>query len=164
MATSKAPGSFPIPGPLQLAPVFELTVRVAEACELGDLGGGRRRMIAILGGELRGPGVSGIILPGGADWQTLGSDGMTHLHAQYAIRMSNGDIVGVNNRGIRRASPAVTERMAAGHQVDHSEYYFVTTPVFEAAPGPYRWLSQHVFLARGLRFPDRVCLQVFRVD
>jgi hypothetical protein len=150
--------------PLQLAPVFDLTVRVGEAHELGETGGGRRRTIPILGGELHGFGDGGIVLPGGADWQTLGSDGVTHLHARYAIRMSNGDIVGVSNRGVRRASPDIAERMAAGIEVDHSRYYFVTTPIFEAAHGAHRWLSEHVFLARGLRFPDRVCLQVFRVD
>lgn len=154
--------------PLRLAAVFELTVRVGEALELGEVGGGRRRMIPILGGELHGSGArcgdSGIVLPGGADWQTLGSDGLTRLHARYAIRMVNGDIVGVNNSGVRRAPPDVADRMAAGLEVDHSRYYFMTTPVFEAAQGPHRWLSEHVFLARGLRFPDRVDLQVFQVE
>lgn len=162
------PGDCTTPSPLRLAPVYELTVRVAEALELGEVGGGRRRMIPILGGELHGCGTraddSGIVLPGGADWQTLGPDGVTHLHARYAIRMSNGDIVGVSNSGIRRASADIADRMAAGLEVDHSQYYFVTTPVFEAAHGPHRWLSEHVFLARGLRYPDRVCLQVFQVD
>lgn len=150
--------------PLRLEAVFQLTVRVGEALELGEVGGGRRRMIPILGGELHGSGTrsaeSGIVLPGGADWQTLGSDGVTRLHARYAIRMSNGDIVGVNNSGVRRASADIADRMAAGLEVDHSQYHFVTTPVFEAAQGPHRWLSEHVFLARGLRFPDRVDLQV----
>lgn len=153
---------------LRLAEVFELTVSVGEALELGEVAGGRRRMIPILGGELHGSaarsGDSGIVLPGGADWQTLGSDGITRLHARYAIQMSNGEIIGVDNSGIRRAPPDIAERMAAGIEVDHSQYYFVTTPVFEAAPGPYRWLSEHIFLARGLRFPDLVCLQVFQVD
>lgn len=162
------PGNCATLSPLRPTAVFELTVRVGEALELGEVGGGRRRMIPILGGELQGSGArcgdSGIVLPGGADWQTLGSDGVTHLHARYAIRMSNGDIVGVNNSGVRRASTDIADRMAAGMEVDHSQYYFVTTPVFEAAHGPHRWLSEHVFLARGLRFPDRVCLLVFQVD
>jgi hypothetical protein len=158
-----AHGNWTFPAPLELAPVFEIRVRVGEAYELGELDGERRRMNPILGGELDGPAGSGVVLPGGADWQTLGPDGLARLHARYAIRMSTGDIIEVKNRGVRRPSAEVAARTASGPEVDPSLQYFVTTPVFEAPRGPHRWLREHVFLARGLRFPDRVHIQVFRV-
>lgn len=163
MTTSDAHGNRAISAPLELAPVFELRVRVGEAYELGEFDGERRRMIPILGGELDGPGGSGVVLPGGADWQTLAPDGLTRLHARYAIRMSDGDIVEVNNRGVRRVSADAATRIASGLAVDPSEHYFLTTPVFEAPHGRHRWLREHVFLAKGLRFPDRVHIQVFRI-
>lgn len=163
MTASDAYGNWAIPAPLELAPVFEIRVRVGEAYELGELDGERRRMIPILGGELDGPGGSGLVLPGGADWQTLGPDGLTRLHARYAIRMSDGDIVEVNNRGVRRAPADAAARLAAGLEFDSSRQYFMTTPVFEAPHGHHRWLREHVFLAKGLRFPDRVHIQVFRI-
>lgn len=158
-----AHGASTIPAPLQLAPLFEIRVRIGEAYELGELDGERRRMIPILGGEFDGPGGNGVVLPGGADWQTLGPDGLTRLHARYAIRMRDGVVIEVNNRGVRRASADAAARIASGLEVDRSERYFVTTPVFEAPHGPHRWLREHVFLARGLRFPDRVHIRVFRV-
>ena len=163
MNTGGAHGEGMAPAQMELAPVFEIRVQVGEAYELGEIDGERRRMIPILGGEVDGPAGNGVVLPGGADWQTLGPEGLTRLHARYAIRMSTGGIIEVNNRGVRRASADAAARIASGPEVHPSLQYFVTTPVFEAPQGPHRWLREHVFVARGLRFPDRVHIEVFRV-
>lgn len=62
---------------IELVPVFDVTVQVAEPLEAGQMTGasgrGRRRIIPILGGTVRGPAVNGIsmngvVLPGGADY------------------------------------------------------------------------------------------------
>lgn len=163
MVTSDRHDDWNAPAPLQLVPVFELRVRVGEPYELGVADGERRRMIPIIGGEFDGPGGSGIVLPGGADWQTLGPDGLTRLQARYAIRMSDGDIIEVNNRGVRRGSAEAAAHVASGIAADPSQHYFVTTPAFEAPQGRHRWLREHVFIAKGLRFSDRVHIRVFQV-
>ena len=157
-----------VPAPT-LTPVFDLDVEVAAAQELGDIGGGRRRVIPITGGRLRGLGphgmaISGVILPGGADWQTLWPSGVTHLTARYTVQMSDGAIVGIVNRGVRRAGPDVALRMAAGEHIDPSLYYFRCAPAFAAGPGPHLWLTEGVFLGSGERHRDRVLIRVFRVD
>jgi hypothetical protein len=147
----------------ELTPVFDLSVEVAAPQELGDVGGGRRRVIPITGGRLVGPGLSGEILPGGADWQTIRPDGVTLLQARYTIRMADGAIIGIINTGVRRADPEIVRRLTAGEDVDPSSYYFRATPVFEAGPGPYLWLTESVFICSGARRPNRVELSVFKV-
>lgn len=142
---------------------FDLRVKVAPAQELGEFGGGRRRVIPITGGDLSGPGLNGEVLPGGADWQTLAADGVTRLEARYTLRMSDGAIVGVVNAGVRRASPEVVRRLTAGEVVDPALVYFRTTPVFEVGPGPHRWLTESVFVGLGERLPDLVRIKVFEV-
>jgi len=147
-----------------LTHVFDLEVTIAPALELGQVGGGRRRAIPLTGGLLRGNNIAGVVLPGGADWQTLRPDGMTRLVARYTLRMDDGTVVGVVNSGVRRAAPEIAERLANGEMVDPSLYYFRATPVFDVGPGPFQWLTKSVFLSVGVRHPDRVLLRVFRVD
>ena len=68
LAQRAAHAAAPAPAP-GLEYVFDLDVQVGPAQELGEYGGGRRRVIPITGGALRGPGLNGVVLPGGADWQ-----------------------------------------------------------------------------------------------
>lgn len=145
-----------------LTPRFELRVKVGPAQELGEVGGGRRRVIPILGGEVSGD-IAGEVLPGGADWQTLKADGVTLLTARYTMRLTDGTTVGVINSGVRRAAPDIVRRLTAGEVVDPSLYYFRTTPVFEVGPGPYQWLTENVFVATGERLPTLVKVQVFQL-
>jgi len=147
-----------------LTHVFDLRVKVGPAQELGEFGGGRRRVIPIVGGDISGQGIRGEVLPGGADWQTLRADGVTLLVARYTLRMDDGQVVGIINTGVRRASPEVARRLTAGEVVDPSLYYFRATPVFETGPGKFGWLTENVFISVGERLPDLVRLKVFRVD
>jgi len=52
---------------------------VAEPQEFGEVPGGRRRIIEILGGTFEGPNIRGRVLPGGADWQLVRPDGFAEL-------------------------------------------------------------------------------------
>jgi Protein of unknown function (DUF3237) len=149
--------------PPDLTPCFDLEVEVGPPQELGEFGGGRRRVIPIVGGRLFGPDLSGVVLPGGADWQTLRADGVTLLQARYTIRMDDGQVLGVTNTGVRRASPEVAVQLAEGKFVDPSAYYFRATPVFEVGPGPLGWLVENVFVSLGERLPELVRLKVYRV-
>ena len=149
---------------LHLTRVFELCAQVGAVQDLGEFRGGRRRVIPILGGELRGSGLEGQVLPGGADWQTMQPDGVTHLTARYTVKMSDGAILGIVNSGVRRAASEIAKQLSAGVDVDPALYYFVTQPMFEIGPGPYHWLTQQVFVARGTRHPECVVLQVYSVD
>ena len=106
----------------------------------------------------------GEVLTGGADWQTIRDDGVTLLQARYTIRMDDGATIGVINTGVRRAAPEVVARLTAGEVVDPSLYYFRATPVFEVGSGPYRWLTESVFVSLGERLPDLVRLKVYRLD
>ena len=146
-----------------LVHVFDLSVNVAPAQELGDCNGGRRRVIPIIGGTLVGAEVSGTVLAGGADWQTIRSDGVTLLQARYTVQMHDGQIVGIVNTGIRTAPPDIVRRLTAGEAVDPKLYYFRATPFFETGPGPYQWLTEHVFVCAGERLATLVRLRVYRV-
>lgn len=163
LASQPAPASGPAAPPPTLEYVFTAEVTVAPAVEQGQVDGARKRFIAITGGTIRGPRLHGEIMPGGGDWQTIGANGLTTVEARYFLKADDGTIIEVINPGVRVGTPAVIDRLARGERVDPSEYYFRTTPSFKVAEGPHRWLQRSAFVARGIRLPDRVLIDVYQI-
>lgn len=149
--------------PPQLAYVCDIDVDVGPIRDLGATPHGRRRIIQILGGKVLGSRFEGEIVPGGADWQYVRSDGVVELEARYSIRASDGTEIAVTNRGIRRAPVDVMDRLSRGEPVDPTLVYFRTTPAFEAPAGVHEWLNASVFVGSASRLPDKVKIRVFEV-
>ncbi len=99
--------------------VFCATVTLGEPLEQGVYDGQRKRIVPITGGVVEGPAFEGVVLPGGADWQTLRvSDGNTQVCARYMLRHADGTLVSVTNVGVRRGPAEVMAKLAAGETVD----------------------------------------------
>jgi hypothetical protein len=147
----------------ELAHVCDIAVDVGPIRDLGAVPHGRRRIIQITGGTVRGPRLVADILPGGADWQYLRADGVLELVARYSILARDGVEIAITNRGLRRASPEIMAAMSRGDPVDPALVYFRTAPVFEAPAGPYAWLNESIFVATAARLPDKVQIAVFEV-
>jgi Protein of unknown function (DUF3237) len=150
--------------PPKLTLAFEAHITLAAPIEHGTIDGKRKRFIPITGGAVKGSKLNGIILPGGGDWQSIHPDGLTEIYARYSMKADDGTVIAITNPGVRVASPDIVARLAAGEDVDPSLYYFRTTPQFEVQAGPYAWLRRSVFVARGIRKPDHVVIEVFEVD
>ncbi len=149
--------------PPQLEFALELRVSLAPMLELGSRSSGNRCSVPITGGTFRGPGIAGNVLPGGADWQFVESDGLTFVEAQYVIETEDGVRIEVNNRGVRHGPPDIMARLAAGESVHPGEYYFRTAPSFYPPSGKYEWLKRSVYLGVGERYADLVVVRVWRV-
>jgi hypothetical protein len=124
---------------------------------------GERRIINIKGGAFSGPRLSGRVLPGGADWQIIRSDGITEVEARYTLETQDGALIYIYNRGLRHGPPEVIARLASGEDVDPGEYYFRTMPVFETGASDYAWLNGMVAIATGQRQADEVVITVYEV-
>jgi hypothetical protein len=149
--------------PPQLIFAFEVNAEIGRAIEIGPTPRGYRRIVPILGGSVEGPGIHGMVLPGGADWQIVRSDSVAEIHARYTIDLEEQGLVYVVNAGIRRSDPAVIARLNAGEPVDESEYYFRTVPQFETAAPAAQWLMRSVFVATGQRNPTSVRIRFWRL-
>ena len=147
----------------ELLHVCDIEVEVGPIRDLGPTPHGRRRIVEIRGGTSKGPRLTAEVVPGGSDWQYVRGDGVLELEARYSIRTGDGAEIAVVNRGLRRASPEIMERMSRGEAVDPALVYFRTVPTFEAPAGPYDWLNRSVFLAKAARLPDKVKIRVFEV-
>jgi hypothetical protein len=143
--------------------VFSLAIQVGTPIVAGDTGHGVRRVIPVLGGEVRGPGMKGMIFPVGADFQTIRPNGFTELEAKYAFEMDDGAVIYIENIGIRFGPKELLERIAKGEIVDPALIYFRSVPRFETGAENYRWLMENLFIGVGSRYPDRVELDVHQV-
>ena len=148
---------------LQTKYVFSLAIKVGAPIVAGDLGHGVRRIIPILGGEVRGERIKGTIFPCGADFQTIRPNGFTELEAKYAFEMDDGAIVYIENVGIRFGPKELLDRIAKGEIVDPALIYFRSVPKFETGAEKYRWLMENLFVGVGARHPERVEIDVHQV-
>ena len=148
----------------KLTLAMTLRVQVGAPMELGDVPGGRRRIIPILGGTFEGPNVRGKVLAGGADWQIVRADGLAELDTRYALQTDSGKLVYIQNAGIRHAPPEVTKKLLAGEPVDPSQVYFKTIPRFETSAPELQWLARSIFVGTGERYPTEVVVRVWRVE
>ncbi|MWL90592.1 MULTISPECIES: DUF3237 domain-containing protein [unclassified Cupriavidus] len=148
--------------------IADFSLQVAPPTEVGVTPLGQRRVIPILSGTVRGPRLNGHVVPGGADFQLIrhaGGDDVTtaDIEARYVLETHDGARIYIVNAGVRSGHASVIARLNRGEQVDPAEIYFRTAPRFETAAPQYRWLMQHLFVASGARFPDRVELRYFMV-
>ena len=143
---------------------FSVRVEVDPAIEQGEIDGGISRFIPITGGEVYGPRLTGTVLPGGGDWQVIRKGGLSDIEARYFLKAEDGTVIEVHNPGVRVADEATIEKLRIGEPVPQDSYYFRTQPRFRVSDGPHQWLERQVFVARGVRLPDRVIIDFYSVE
>ncbi len=145
-------------------PIFTIEAGLAGIVTLGSTPYGERRFVSITGGTVKGPKLNGRILPGGADWQFVRSDGVVDIQARYMIESDRGARIVVNSAGLRHGPPEVLENLAKGDKVDPALYYFRTVMRFETADPALDWLNRILALSRGQREVRSVRLDVYEVE
>jgi len=152
------------PAPPKLDYAFTVRVELAPPVEQGQIDGGRRRFVPITGGTIAGPRLSGTVLAGGGDWQTIYPGGLTKLEARYLLKAVDGTVIGIVNPGVRVATQEISDKLARGKRVDPGAYYFRSSPVFDPPPGKHGWLREKTFVGRGIRMPDHVLIEFYTVE
>lgn len=148
--------------------LMQVTVTLDPPLLVGTMAMGTRRIINITGGHfngqtLTGEPLTGVVLPGGADWQLVRPDGVALLDARYTLQTTDGALIYVQNRGVRHGPPDVLAAIARGEAVDPASYTMRTTPTFETGDPRYQWLNDLIAVGSGLRRADAVVLDFYRV-
>lgn len=143
-------------------PLLILDLQVGLPIEIGVVDGIGRRCIPITGGTVSGA-YFGTVLPGGADWQQIRIDGSIDIDAQYILNLEDG-LVEVRSKGIRTAPQAVLAKLAQGHLVDRSQYYFRTFMQFRTESHRMSRLNHILAVASGERLAGQVRLLVHEVE
>ncbi|GLR90809.1 DUF3237 domain-containing protein [Bradyrhizobium iriomotense] len=148
---------------LQTRPLFVMHMDVQPYQIIGGAPGAFRRVGVVPGGIFEGERLSGKVLPGGNDWQTVRSDGSTLLEVRLVLEAVNGAMIGMTYKGLRHGPAAIIERVNKGEDVDPSTYYFRTNPTFETAAPAHDWLNGIIAVGVGYRTPSGVFYSLFEV-
>jgi hypothetical protein len=146
-----------------LEPVASLEASLGPVVDLGQGAAGRRRIVPILGGRIEGSAFRGSILPGGNDVQLVRPDGTAEIAARYGVALDGGGFLFVENKGVRHGPPEALAQLARGERVDPSLIYFRTRLRFSTEVAELAWLERDLFIGAGLRLPDVVRVDVYRV-
>ena len=154
---------------MELAPIMRLSVEVRPPITAGLTPRGEIRVLPFSGGTFEtiptgdDAPIRGTVADGGTDWQTIRADGGLEIRAHYILTTAEGDAVEVVSDGLRHAAPDVLERLAAGDDVDPSDYYFRTHVRFATGSERFDHLNRIIGIAVGERHARGVDLTVYAV-
>jgi hypothetical protein len=149
----------PVPG---LERAFQVEVELGPLEDHGETRRGRRRVVPIVGGSVRGM-LEGTILAGGADWQIVRPDGAVEVDARYSARTREGAYVLIHATGIRSGPREALAALLRGQPVEPSAYYFRTVVTLETSAPELAGLQDVIFVASAVRSADRVTYTAYRV-
>jgi hypothetical protein len=142
--------------------VFTITAHIDPVVSAGDVGHGVRRIVPIIGGEVRGQ-VNGKVCPFGADFQIIRPNELIELEAKYALETDDGAVIYVENKGLRYGPVDLLQKLKRNEPVDPKLIYCRTSPKFETGSSQYAWLMEHLFVASVARHANHVVIDVHKV-
>ncbi|MFA6083491.1 DUF3237 domain-containing protein [Mucilaginibacter sp.] len=144
-------------------PLLTLKCVVGPAQIIGNTPGGNHLVGVLQSGFFEGERLSGEVLPGGSDWQTIRTDGSILLDCKLVLKTSDGEIISLKYTGVRVNPPSIQAQMAKGEAIRPEDYYLRIVPVFETASEKYAWINNVVAIGIGNRQPDGPHYSMFEV-
>jgi hypothetical protein len=143
--------------------LFTLRLDVRPAIVIGATPAGFKRVSVIPGGVFEGERLTGVVMDGGSDWQSLRSDHSVLLDVRVNLKTDDGQLIAMTYKGLRAGEKEILQRIDAGEAVDPATYYFRTNAMFETASPKYGWLNNILALGVGARNAKGVIYNLFEV-
>jgi len=124
------------------------------AVVVGNGPSGNRVIVDVLGGTFDGPRLKGTILPSGADWLTVGADGVVRLDVRATLATEDGAHIYVHYHGVSVPTDVSRARAARGEATDFGDAYFMTAPRFETGDSRYAWMNSIIAVGEGRTGPN----------
>jgi hypothetical protein len=144
-------------------PMFAMRLDVRPLLIVGATPGAYRRVGVVTGGSFEGERLSGAVLDGASDWQTVRNDGSTTLNVRLVLKTEDGALIGMTYQGLRHGPADIIARIEKGEVVDPASYYFRINPLFETEAAKYNWINRVIAVGIGHRFADGPVYNVFEV-
>jgi hypothetical protein len=143
--------------------MFVMRLQVNPPLVIGAHPDSYRRVGVIPGGSFEGERLSGKVLDGGSDWQTIRPDGAVNLNVRLVLRTDDNALITMTYQGVRHGPPDVIARIDRGEVVDPESYYFRVNPLFQTAAPQYDWINHVVGIGMGHRLADGPIYSIFEL-
>jgi hypothetical protein len=134
-----------------------------EPVDIGAVPSGTRQIFDVKGGSFEGPRLKGRLLPSGADWLLIGTDGVGRLDVRGTLETEDGAHIYLQYFGVIVIDDKVMRAMTQGEQTQYGDIFFMTQPRFETGHPSYNWLNSVVAVAQGRVLPNAVEYRVYQV-
>lgn len=135
-----------------------------DRIRFGSATQGQRGFVAIAGGSVSGPRLTGEVVAGsGGDWPCFREDGTVEFDARYLLRADDGTVIDMRNHGFAYSLSGGLRHAEQGYEPNPDDNYFRLTPVFETAPGPHDWLTRTVIVGVGEKHRDHTNFKYYEV-
>jgi Protein of unknown function (DUF3237) len=160
MSTARVPESLKS---VKTRSLFVMRLEVKPYQVLGVVAGAFRRVGVVPGGTFEGERLSGVVLEGGNDWQSVRDDGVTTLDVRLVLKTTDNSLIGMTYHGMRHGPAEIMARLDKGEDVDPALYYFRTSPKFETSSQNYDWLNRIIAVGLGYRTTTEVFYSLFEI-
>lgn len=125
---------------------------------------GSRIIYPLNEGKVKGK-VTGKTLQVGGDFSTMTGIGDLKLDVRLVIETNDKEHIYASYTGYIHADPETFGKLASGksEEVDASQYYFRTNPVFETASEKYKWLNHTIAVGVGTVTKTGVRYKIYAV-
>ncbi len=148
---------------VQTRPLLVMRLDVSPILAVGATPGAQRRVGIVAGGEFGGDRLSGTVLEGGSDWQSIRTDGSVGLDVRLVLRTADGALVTMKYTGLRHGPADVLQRVDRGEDVDPATYYFRIQATFETADPRLDFINRVLAVGVGQRQPGGPVYSLFEV-
>jgi hypothetical protein len=146
--------------------LFDMVVDLHERVGTDTGPYGRRVLFAAAGGRFDGPSLHGDVLPVGGDWALFRPDGGMTLDVRLTLRTHDGAVLHMTYGGCWIFPTQLRADVAdpvARLQIDPTQYYFRTNPVFETGDQRYAWLNDIVAIGSGYLVDGGIAYKIAQV-
>jgi hypothetical protein len=144
-------------------PLFVVHLPVRATHDLGVTPITHRRAGMVAAGTFSGARLSGEVLDGGNDWQSMRSDGSLTLDVRAVLKATDGGLIAVRYKGLRHGPGDVLARIDKGEIIDPATYYFRAIVEFETSAPQHDWLNRIFAIGVGHRLADGPTYSFFEV-
>jgi len=149
---------------LKLEMLFYLEATCDPIIPVGDVGKGILNIYPIRGGYFEGEKIRGTILPIGADWNYMYSDGIDVMDTRYALKTDDDAIISISTNGRYIIEPELDQALDRGEYIDPNRYYFRQHLFFETSAEKYRWLNGAIaFAIMAVKPTGEICYTAYRL-
>jgi hypothetical protein len=148
---------------LRTRPLFQLREQVPPLYVVGQTPDGIRRVGVITGGSFEGERLSGEVVSGGNDWQSVRNDSCIKLDVRLLLKTTDGALIAMTYQVLRHGSAGVMQALDRGETVDPESYYFRLCGQFETAVQKYDWINRIIAIGIGDRRADGPVYKLFEI-
>jgi hypothetical protein len=148
---------------LRSRPLFVMHLDVQKPQMIGPTPAGTRRIGVVPGGRFKGERLSGEILEGGSDWQTMRADQILTLDVRLVLKTDDDALICMTYKGLRHGANDANGRIDRGEVLDPHTIYFRSNPMFETSAAQYAWLNGVIAIGIGHRLASGPIYSVFEI-